>query len=131
MTTTPLAAQDSADTRLGRKIAPLLQAHPGKSGIVPLSRGLDAFAARAALADAAERSLDVQYYIWHDDVSGGLLFDALRRAADRGVRVRLLLDDNNTAGMDAVLAALVVASEHRGAAVQSVRGRGAGACSAT
>src|SRR5262249_4601885 len=64
------------------------------------------FAARAALADAAERTLDIQYYIWHDDISGGLLFDALRRAADRGVHVRLLLDDNNTTGMDAVLADL-------------------------
>lgn len=92
---------------MGRTIAPLAQAHPGKSGIVALARGLDAFAARAALADAAERSLDIQSYIWHDDVSGGLLFDALRRAAGRGVRVRLLLDDNNTAGMDAVLAELV------------------------
>jgi cardiolipin synthase C len=107
MTSRLVSAGDSADTRLGRTIAPLTLAHPGKSGIVPLARGLDAFAARAALADAAVRSLDIQHYIWHDDVSGGLLFDALRRAADRGVRVRLLLDDNNTAGMDPVLAELV------------------------
>jgi len=107
MTSRLISAGDTADTRLGRTIAPLTQAHPGKSGIVSLARGLDAFAARAALADAAARSLDIQYYIWHDDVSGGLLFDALRRAAARGVRVRLLLDDNNTAGMDPVLAELV------------------------
>jgi len=83
-----------------------VEAHPGLSGIVALPDGHDAFAARALLADAAERTLDVRYYIWHNDMSGTLLFAALRRAADRGVRVRLLLDDNNTAGLDTVLAAL-------------------------
>ena len=83
-----------------------MEAHPGLSGIVALPDGHDAFAARALLADAAERTLDVRYYIWHNDMSGTLLFAALRRAADRGVRVRLLLDDNNTAGLDTVLAAL-------------------------
>jgi putative cardiolipin synthase len=66
----------------------------------------DAFAARARLAAAAERSIDAQYYMWHDDVTGELLFEALYQAAERGVRVRLLLDDNNTAGMDGTLAAL-------------------------
>lgn len=97
---------DTADTRLGRAVLPLLTAHADKSGIVPLREGRDAFAARSLLADAAERTLDVQYYIWHNDISGGLLFDALRRAAHRGVRVRLLLDDNNTYGLDATLASL-------------------------
>lgn len=100
------AFTDTHDTFLGRLIAPQARAHPGASGIVPLVDGHSAFAARMRLADAAERSLDVQYYIWHDDLSGTLLFDALRRAADRGVRVRLLLDDNRTAGMDRTLAAL-------------------------
>jgi putative cardiolipin synthase len=80
--------------------------HPGKSGTVPLRDARDAFAARAHLADAAERTLDVQYYIWRNDMSGTLLFEALRRAADRGVHVRLLLDDNNTSGLDVLLAAL-------------------------
>lgn len=78
----------------------------GASGVVLLRDGFAAFAARALLADAAERTLDVQYYIWHEDLSGTLLFEALRRAADRGVRVRLLLDDNSTSGLDATLAAL-------------------------
>src|SRR5437016_14441737 len=87
-----------ADTRLGRSVAPLARSHPGKSGVFALRDGRDAFAARALLADAAERTLDIQYYIWRDDMSGTLLFAALRRAADRGVRVRLLLDDNNTTG---------------------------------
>jgi len=100
------AFEDTGDTVLGRVVAPMAQAHPGKSGVVAITQGLDAFAARVKLADVAQRSLDVQYYIWHQDVSGNLLLDALRRAADRGVRVRLLLDDNNTAGMDEVLAAL-------------------------
>ena len=97
---------DTGATRLGRAVAPLAAAHPGKSGIYPLADAHDAFAARAALARAAERTLDVQYYIWRNDMTGSLLFGALRRAADRGVRVRLLLDDNNTSGLDATLAAL-------------------------
>ena len=97
---------DTADTRLGKAIEPHARAHPGLAGVVPLGRGRDAFASRALLADAAERTLDVQYYIWRNDMSGRLLFEALHRAADRGVRVRLLLDDQNTGGLDAILAAL-------------------------
>ena len=97
---------DTGTTRLARVIRPLAQAHPDKSGVVPLADGHDAFAARALLADAAERTLDVQYYIWHNDLSGTLLLGALHRAAERGVRVRLLLDDNNTRGLDVLLATL-------------------------
>jgi putative cardiolipin synthase len=97
---------DTADTSLGRAIQPLVREHPGRSGIVALRDGRDAFATRSSMADAAERTLDVQYYIWRNDMSGTLLFEALHRAADRGVRVRLLLDDNNTAGLDTVLATL-------------------------
>jgi putative cardiolipin synthase len=66
----------------------------------------DAFAARVLLADAAERTLDLQYYIWHGDQTGYLLFDAVWRAAQRGVRVRILLDDLNTEGLDETIAAL-------------------------
>jgi putative cardiolipin synthase len=58
------------------------------------------------LAQAADRTLDVQYYIWEKDMTGTLLFDSLRAAGDRGVRVRFLLDDNNTSGLDRTLAAL-------------------------
>jgi putative cardiolipin synthase len=97
---------DTGTTRLGRAIAPLALAHPGKSGVHALPNARDAFAARVLLAQAAERTLDVQYYIWHDDLTGTLLFAALRQAAERGVRVRLLLDDNNTSGLDPLLAAL-------------------------
>ncbi|MCA0175264.1 MAG: phospholipase D family protein [Proteobacteria bacterium] len=95
-----------ADTTLARSLAAEIAAHPGLSGIHPLADGHDAFAARAALADAAERRIDAQYYIWHNDTAGRLLLQHLRRAADRGVHVRLLLDDNNTAGLDPLLRGL-------------------------
>jgi cardiolipin synthase C len=89
-------------------IEPLAAAHPGRSGIYPLKGGPDAFAARVALIDAATSSIDVQYYIWHDDMTGRFMFAALRRAAARGVRIRLLLDDLTTrGGLDESLAALM------------------------
>ena len=100
------ALQNTETTRLGRSIEPRLAEHPGKTGIYPLATGRDAFAARGLLAGAAERSLDVQYYIWHGDHTGYLLFEALWEAAERGVRVRLLLDDANTSGLDATIATL-------------------------
>ena len=81
---------------------------PGLTGVTPLGNGADAFATRIMLADAAVSSIDAQYYIWHGDLTGSLLLDALRRAADRGVRVRLLLDDNGTSGLDAEIAQLNV-----------------------
>ena len=68
-----------------------------------LADSRDAFAARLALADAAQRSLDVQYYIWHKDMTSSVLIERLLRAADRGVRVRLLLDDIGTMPSDSVL----------------------------
>ncbi len=79
---------------------------PGLTGVAPLGSGAGAFAARILLADAAVSSIDAQYYIWHGDLTGSLLLDALRRAADRGVRVRLLLDDHGTSGLDAEIAQL-------------------------
>lgn len=100
----PLA--DTSTTRLGRAVSPLAEAHPGVSGIHPLPAARDAFAARFLLAQAAERTLDVQYYIWRKDLSGTLLFKALLDAAGRGVRVRFLMDDNSTAGLDTALAVL-------------------------
>ena len=97
---------DAGDTRLAKAILPWLQGAPTASAVVPLVDGMDAFAARTMLIDAAERTIDAQYYIWQEDLSGVLLLEALQRAADRGVRVRLLLDDNRTFGMDRRLAAL-------------------------
>jgi putative cardiolipin synthase len=104
--TATTALADTGGTRIGRTLAPEVAAHPGQTGIHPLGEGNAAFAARAALAAAAERSIDAQYYIWHGDQAGYLLFAALWQAADRGVRVRLLLDDLNTGGLDATIAAL-------------------------
>ncbi len=92
--------------RIGHAISRLTHTHPDQSGIYPLSDGLDAFAARMKLADLAEQTLDLQYYIWNKDMSGMLMYSVVQRAADRGVRVRLLLDDNNTRGLDKILLAL-------------------------
>jgi cardiolipin synthase C len=80
--------------------------HPGLSGIALLQNGADAFAARIHLARAATQSIDAQYYIWKDDLTGLRLLTELQDAAKRGVRVRLLVDDNGTTGLDQELAAL-------------------------
>ena len=87
-------------TALDRMVAPLLAAHPGQSGAILVNDGLDAFAARALATRGAGRSLDLQYYMWHDDLCGRLLALEVWRAAERGVRVRLLLDDMNAYGLD-------------------------------
>ena len=91
---------------LAQAIFPQNEAHPGLSGVYLLQDGVDAFVARLSLAEAAQKTLDVQYYIWHNDISGHLLFQSMLKAAERGVRVRLLLDDNNTQGLDPLLLAL-------------------------
>lgn len=91
---------------LGLRAAEAIGQHPGLTGVVPLADPEDALESRLDLARRADASLDVMYYIWHADLSGLLLLDELRAAADRGVRVRLLLDDNGIVGMDAMLAAL-------------------------
>ena len=100
------ALADTRETRLGRAAAPLAAVNPGLSGIHALPIAADAFAARMLLAAAAQRSIDAQYYIWHGDQTGRLLFDALANAANRGVRVRMLVDDQNTRPIEADLAAL-------------------------
>lgn len=94
----------NADSNLGRVVLPLMDQHPGTSGVAGLQDGAAAFAARLLLIDAAEQSLDVRYYIWQKDITGMLLLEAVQRAAERGVRVRLLLDDNGTPELDPELA---------------------------
>lgn len=101
-----LSSEETRNTVLGKALQGYVQEHPGLTGIHPLADARDAFAARALLAATAEKTLDVQYYIWRADVTGALLLNALYQAAERGVRVRLLLDDNGIAGMDELLAAL-------------------------
>ncbi len=97
---------DTADTAFGKELASEKAAHPGKSGFRLLGEGLDAFVARAVLSHYAERSIDVQYYLYHNDLVGKLFTDLLLKAADRGVRVRLLVDDMDLAGRDLGAAAL-------------------------
>ncbi len=75
--------------------------HPDLSGYHPIITGANAFASRSILTGMATRSIDAQYYIWHDDEAGQLLLKDLWDAAERGVIVRLLLDDfNNNAKFD-------------------------------
>ena len=75
--------------------------HPDLSGYHPIVTGANAFASRSILTDMATRNIDAQYYIWHDDQAGQLLLKDLWEAAERGIIVRLLLDDfNNNAKFD-------------------------------
>ena len=100
------AYTDTGDTVIGREFADEIAEHPGKSGFYLLDDGLDAFVARGVFAQYAERSIDVQYYLYHADLVGRLLADQLLKAADRGVRVRMLVDDMGLAGRDFNVAAV-------------------------
>lgn len=100
------AIDGAAQTVLGRAFADQLPGSSGESGFRLLVSGEDAFAARAALADAAQRSLDLQYYVVARDTTATMLLYRALRAAQRGVRVRLLIDDLYAAGRDRDLATL-------------------------
>lgn len=104
--TASTAIKNTGGTSLAAAVRPRLAAHPGQSGLHALADAHDALAARLALADAAQRSLDVQYFIWNKDLTGRLMVERLFRAADRGVRVRVLLDDLGTMPSDKVLLAI-------------------------
>ena len=100
------ADRDTGNTRLAQTSRNVLAGHAGLSGFLPLPNGVDAFLARIALSEAAERTLDVQYYIWRNDLTGRHFAHALLRAADRGVRVRVLIDDIGAKANDENLLAL-------------------------
>ncbi len=100
------AFTDWQRTGIGRAVAPVVASHPGQSGFALVAGGEQAFTARHGLALLAERSIDVQYYIWEGDTSGRLLANDLLAAADRGVRVRMLIDDIHTRCKDFNIAAL-------------------------
>jgi putative cardiolipin synthase len=100
------AFQLHESTSIGKDLAGLAAQHPGESGLAIIRRGRMAFTARVALADLAEKTLDVQYFLWEPDATGRILADRLMRAADRGVRVRILIDDVNLKDRDAGIAAL-------------------------
>ena len=104
--TVSTAFEDPASTRLGQFFGPAADEHPGLSGFSLLSHGREAFIVRLALADLAERSLDMQYYMWDGDTTGRIIVDRVMKAADRGVRVRLLVDDPYYKASDSVKAAL-------------------------
>src|SRR5580698_11421662 len=93
------ALANPSQTRLGEIVA-ADQTGKNLSGIRLLSSGDEALASLIALADHAGRTLDIQYYIIHEDDSTRTLLHHVREAADRGVRVRVLVDDLNTAGED-------------------------------
>lgn len=94
------ALQNPGSTRLGRIVAGGDSGEADLSGIRLLSSGEEAFDSLIALADHAERTLDLQYYMITDDESSRILLQHVRLAADRGVRVRILVDDLNTVGED-------------------------------
>jgi putative cardiolipin synthase len=100
------ALAQSAETAIGRKIDTRAKAHPGLSGFRLFASGTDALALRVQMADAAQKTLDVQYFIFKDDDSGQLLMSAILRAAARGVRVRMLIDDTEARGADDRVATL-------------------------
>jgi len=94
------------DTRLGAQFGSAARQRDGESAFRIISVGVDGFLARAQMIDAAEKTLDLEYFIFRGDETGRLLTDALIRAADRGVRVRVLVDDGDTVAGDEQISAL-------------------------
>jgi putative cardiolipin synthase len=97
---------EDGGTALDMLVGALTRERPGLNGLMLVAGNLDAFAVRVLAARKAGRSLDLQYYMWKDDLTGRLLAREVVRAADRGVRVRLLLDDINAHGFDRTYLAL-------------------------
>lgn len=87
-------------TALGKQFDNAAREHSGKSGFRIIPVGADGFLARMQMINAAERTLDLQYFIFRGDDTGRLLTDAVLHAADRGVRVRILIDDGETMAGD-------------------------------
>ena len=100
---TSFALADTANTNFGRAANGWTELHDGKSGFFPLVQGMDALGARLDLIEQAEKSIDLQYFLMKDDTAGYAIGYALMRAADRGVRVRFLLDDVFTTVSDRML----------------------------
>ena len=94
------ALEDPSRTTAGQFFRSELEEYPGQSGFILLASAEESFRARNGAAALADKTIDAQYYIWEADTSGKLLINRLVRAADRGVRVRLLLDDVSTTGKD-------------------------------
>jgi len=103
------AIMDTTKTRLGEQVAKWRVNHGRKSGFYPLIAGTDALGARLALIDHADLTIDAQYFLMMPDRTGHLFAMKLLEAADRGVRIRLLLDDIFTSVNDD---ALLVLNQH-------------------
>jgi putative cardiolipin synthase len=88
------------ETALGKVVAARAKNHAGLSGFRLFASGSDAFTLRVQLANRAQRTLDIQYFIFKDDDTGQLLMSAILHAASRGVRVRMLIDDTAARGQD-------------------------------
>jgi putative cardiolipin synthase len=104
----PSQALPASDSPFGRSIQAQVAPHKGQSGFRLLSDSAEAFTARAELIRAAQRSIDLQYYIVHDGISTRILVSELLDAADRGVRVRILLDDTTSDDLERIIATLAV-----------------------
>jgi putative cardiolipin synthase len=104
---TPSFALDRPqDTRLGQRFLVASERHQDESGYHIINSGIDGFVTRMQMIDAAERTIDMQYFIFRGDETGLLIAEALQRAADRGVRVRILVDDGDTVAGDQKILAL-------------------------
>ena len=101
-----VAVPEGIGSPLDAWIAGSEQAHAGQSAFRLLSKGTESFVTRVKSANAATRSIDVQTYIWHGDTTGMHLAERLLAAADRGVKVRLLVDDMDARAANAGFAAL-------------------------
>ena len=88
-----VAITDTAGTKIAREVKQWTDAHGGLSGFYPLQSGMDAFGVRLRLIEDAESSIDAQYFLMKDDTAGYIFALALLQAADRGIRIRFLLDD--------------------------------------
>jgi putative cardiolipin synthase len=97
---------DTDQTELGKWTVQWVVAHDGSSGFYPLAGGMDALAARIGLAERAQKSIDLQYFLMKEDKAGLVLSKSLLLAADRGVRIRVLLDDIFTSASDRKLVLL-------------------------
>lgn len=104
--TPEIALTRPGQTRIAKQLAVAKAEHPGTSGFKLLPVGIDSFLLRMEMAGAAERTLDVQYFLIQSDDTGQLLIGELLKAAERGVRVRVLLDDAGSFGRDAPIRAL-------------------------
>ena len=98
-----LAIPVTADTFIGAAAERWSKRYPDQSGFYPLLNGMDALGARLDMIEKAGKSIDLQYFLMKDDTAGLVVANALIRAADRGVRVRFLLDDVFTESPDRTL----------------------------